>query len=297
MDIKWLKTFILAAKYENLRRASEDLFLTQPALSKHIKSLEDHLNTKLFDRVGKNISLTPAGYKFFSYAKEIVNKYDISMEEFEGWKQGYNRKLIIAVAPQIASSVLPDILRRFIDEHPDIEVIVNIVSSFNIGEKIRLGKADIGISRMEPMQKDLSYNVIHQDPVILVAPYGKEKEQNEYFPVEAEIFKKYRVLTNNHPTYWSSILTEIKRYYPNIRTMPVTQIEISKRFIEKGLGVSYLPLSMVHEELKHQKMIEVKQDKILSPTSFTYVVTKIETPEVKLFISFLTRTFEEWEQC
>jgi LysR family transcriptional repressor of citA len=296
MDIKWLKTFIVAAKYENLRRASEDLFLTQPALSKHIKGLEDHLNTKLFDRVGKNISLTPAGYKFLLYATEIVDKYEINMEEFEGWKQGYNRKLIIAVAPQIASSVLPDILRGFIDEYPHIEVIVNIVNSFNIGEQIRLGKADIGISRMEPIQKDLSYTVIHRDSVILVAPSKKEKEQKEYFPNEAEIFKQYRVLTNNHPTYWGSLLTEIKRYYPSIRTIQVTQIEISKRFIEKGLGVSYLPLSMVREELKHQKMIEVKQDKITSPTSYTYVVTKIETPEVQLFISFLMRTFEEWQQ-
>jgi LysR family transcriptional regulator, repressor for citA len=292
MHIKWLKTFILAAKYENLRQASEDLFLTQPALSKHIKSLEKNLNTKLFDRVGKNISLTPAGLKFLSYATEILDKYDKGMEEFESWKQGFNRKLTIAVAPQIASSVLPGILRRFIDEHPDIEVIINIVNSFNIGEQIRLGKADIGISRMEPIQKDLSYKVIHRDPVILVAPYRKENEQYEHFPVEVEILKQYRVLTNNHPTYWSNLLTEIKRYYPSIRTMPVTQIEISKRFIEKGLGVSYLPLSMVREELKHQKMIEVKQDKILSPTSFTYVVTKIETPEVKLFISFLTKAFE-----
>jgi LysR family transcriptional regulator, repressor for citA len=289
MDIKWLKTFILAAKYENLRRASEDLFLTQPALSKHLKSLENHLNINLFDRVGKNISLTPAGYKFLSYATEIVEKYEKGMEEFEGWKQGYNRKLTIAVAPQIASSVLPDILRGFIDEHLDIEVIINIVNSFNIGEQIRLGKADIGISRMEPIQKDLAYEVIHRDPVILVAPYRMEKEH----PVEVEILKQYRVLTNNHPTYWSNLLTEIKRYYPSIRTMPVTQIEISKRFIEKGLGVSYLPSSMVREELKHQKMIEVKQDKILSPTSFTYVVTKIETPEVKLFISFLTKAFEK----
>jgi LysR family transcriptional repressor of citA len=293
MDIKWLKTFILAAKYENLRRASEDLFLTQPAVSKHIKSLENHLNTKLFDRVGKSISLTPAGYKFLSYAAEIIDNYDKGMEEFEGWKQGYNLKLTIAVAPQIASSILPDILRGFIDEYPDIEVIINIVNSFNIGEQIRIGKADIGISRMEPIQKDLSYEVIHRDPVILVAPYRKEKEQNEHFPIEVEILKQYRVLTNNHPTYWSNLLTEIKRYYPNIRTMPVTQIEISKRFIEKGLGVSYLPLSMVREELKHQKMIEVKQDKILSPTSFTYVVTNIETPEVKLFKSFLTKVFEE----
>ncbi len=289
MDIKWLKTFITAAKYENLRRASEDLFLTQPALSKHIKKLESYVNTKLFDRVGKNITLTPAGYQFLSYAKEIVAKYDKGMDEFEAWKQGYNRKLTIAVAPQIASSVLPGILRGFIDEYPDIEIIVNIVNSFKIGEQLLLGQAEIGISRMEPVQKNLSYNVIHKDPVILVAPY----RNNEKAPVEGEIFKQYRVLTNNHPTYWSNLLTEIKRSYPLIRTMPVTQIEISKRFIEEGLGVSYLPLSMVREELQQQTMIEIKHDRVQPTASFTYVVTKIETPEVQLFTSYLKQEFEK----
>ena len=285
--MKWLKTFTVVAKYENLRRASEDLFLTQPALSKHIKSLENYLNTKLFDRVGKNIALTPAGYKFFSYATEILDTYDKGMEEFGRWKQGYNRNLTIAVAPQIASSVLPDILLGFIDENPDIEVIINIVNSFNIGEKIRLGHADVGISRMEPIQKDLTYEIIHRDPVILVAPYREENDK--HFPDEVEVLKQYRLLVNNHPTYWENLLIEIKRYYPDVRTMPVTQMEISKRFIEKGLGVSYLPYSMVREELKHQTMMEIKQDKIFLPTSFTYVVTKIETPEVSLLISFLKK--------
>ena len=58
-------------------------------------------------------------------------------------------------------------------------------------------------------------------------------------------------------------------------------MEITKRFIEQGLGVSYLPVSMVQEELEARKMVKVKQDKIELPTSYTYVVTKIETSEVK----------------
>ncbi|KAB7672257.1 hypothetical protein F9279_04075 [Bacillus sp. B1-b2] len=110
----------------------------------------------------------------------------------------------MAVAPQIASSILPDILLDFIEENPDIEVIVNIVNSFNIGEQIRLSNADIGICRMEPIQKDILYENIHRDPVILVAPYKKEK--GGHFPNEIEILKQYRLLVNNHPTYWGKLL-------------------------------------------------------------------------------------------
>lgn len=293
MDIKWLKTFIIAARYENFRRASEELFLTQPAVTKHIKRLEHHLHIQLFERGGKNVSLTPAGYKFLPAAIEIIQKYEEEMAEFEGWKQGYNRKLIIAVAPQIAASVLPAFLRFFIDEHPDIEVIINVVRSFEIGEEISLGKADIGLTRMKPVQTDLSCEIIHREPVLLVAPFPVEREQHKTSMSESEVLGQYRLLTNNHPSYWNQLLSAIKRYYPSIRTIPVTQMEVTKRFIETGLGISYLPLSIVQEELKSKRMVDIKPDKIVPPASYTYVVTKIETPDAKEFITSLASVFAE----
>jgi LysR family transcriptional regulator, repressor for citA len=287
MDTKWLKTFITAAKFENFREASEELFLTQPAVTKHIKRLEDHLHIQLFNRTGKHVSLTPAGYKFLPAAVKIIQKYEEEMEAFEGWKQGYKRKLIIAVAPQIAASILPSLLRSFIDQHPSIEVIINVVRSFEVGEEVSLGKADIGLSRMEPFQSDLSHRVIHRDPVILVAPFSME------IACESIMLEQYRLLTHNHPVYWNELLEEIKRCYPRIRTIPVTQMEVTKRFIESGLGISYVPFSSVQEELKNERMIEIKSDKIVPPISITYVVTKIETPEVTEFITFVETCISE----
>ena len=69
--------------------------------------------------------------------------------------------------------------------------------------------------------------------------------------------------------------------------MKVNQIEITKRFIEQGLGISYLPYTMVREEIKQNKFLEIKPDKISLPTSSTYVLTKISSDEAKIFIAFL----------
>ncbi|WP_042352854.1 LysR family transcriptional regulator [Bacillus massiliigorillae] len=287
MDMKWLKTFIVATKYENFRKASEELYLTQPAVTKHIQRLEHELHIELFNRVGKNISLTPAGYKFLASAVQIMNKYEQEMEEFEGWKQGYNRKLTIAVAPQIAASVLPSFLRNFIDKHSDIEVIINVVSSYKIGEEVSLGRADIGLTRMQPIQTDVSCKTIHRDPVIMVAPNLIGNGQYN----EEEMLKQYRLLTNNHPAYWDELLSELKRMYPYVRTLPVTQMEITKRFIEQGLGVSYLPLSMVQEELNNEALVEIKDYQITLPVSFTYIIMKVETSEVKQFVVELNKAF------
>lgn len=284
MEMKWIKTFIFTAEYENFRKASEELFLTQPAVTKHIKKLEESLNISLFERIGNKVILTPAGHTFYSYAKEVVEKYEQAIEDFESWKQGYNRKLVIATAPQIASSFLPSLLRKFIDTYPNIEVVLNVVKSYDIGEEISTGRADIGLSRMFPIQTKIKSDILHQDSVILVGPNEckEKKELNEQL-----ILNKYRLITHNHPDYWDSLLNEVHRSYPNVQTMMVNQIEVTKRFIEEGLGVSYLPVTDVKDEIDKNRMIEIKSEKIIPPKSSTYVITKVETEEVLLFIKFL----------
>ncbi|MCP1144547.1 LysR family transcriptional regulator [Lysinibacillus endophyticus] len=283
MDIRWMKTFIICAKYENFRKASEELFLTQPAITKHIRRLEEHLNTQLFERSGKKVRLTQAGYKFLPYATELVLKYEQGIDNFESWKQGYNRKLTIATAPQIASSFLPSLLRAFIDENPDIEVIINVTKSFEIGGEISSGKADLGLSRALPLETKLKTEIIHEEPVILVGA----NLQNGASAIESEVLSNYRLITHNHPDYWDSLLINVRRHYPTVRTMVVNQIEVTKKFIENGLGVSYLPYSMVKDELANKKLTEVKSVKISPPTSSTYAITKIETNEARNFIKFL----------
>lgn len=291
MNIRWLKTFIVAAEFENFRKASEVLFLTQPAVTKHIQRLEEKLNIKLFERTRNKVILTPAGHKFHSYARELLKKYEQGMKEFESWKQGYNQKLIIAAAPQIASSFLPSLVRQFIDENPDIEVIINVLKSFDIGEEISIGRADIGLTRLHPSQTNIKTDIVHQEPVILVGP---QKHKAISHLDEQNVIHKYRLITHNHPDYWDNLLNDIKRHYPTVRTIRVNQIEVTKRFIEEGLGVSYLPLSVIKGELAIKKFIKVKSDKITPPTSSTYLLTKVETNEVLTFINFLNQALSKW---
>lgn len=168
------------------------------------------------------------------------------MKEFESWKQGYNRKLIIAAAPQIASSILPPILRKFMDKNPDIEVLINILKSYEIGGEVSTGKADVGLTRIQPMQTNINSHIVHKESVILVAP--NECKDTSYL-AEQTVLHKYRIITHNHPDYWDNFLDDIKRHYPTVHTMRVDQIEVTKRFIEEGLGVSYLPATVVKDEI------------------------------------------------
>jgi DNA-binding transcriptional LysR family regulator len=88
MDIKWVKTFIVAANYENFRMASEDLYLAQPTVTLHIKNLEEELGLQLFDRKGRHVYITPIGQRFLPHAKKILESYESGIHDIEERRQG-----------------------------------------------------------------------------------------------------------------------------------------------------------------------------------------------------------------
>lgn len=280
IDIKWLETFIVAAKYENLRKASEELYITQPAVTKHIQRLEQHVQTNLFEREGKKLILNAAGQRFLAAAKVMLDEYHHSLASLEAWKQGFEQKLIIAAAPQIAASILPQLLKKFIFLFPEIDVQIKIVNSYDVLQFVSEGRADVGLTRLYASQQGLQCDIIFDESVVLVAPY-KEIENDE-----ATVLNNYRVITHNHPTYWNDLLKNIAQYY-TIQTMEVNQIEVTKRFIEAELAVSYLPQSMIQQELAQKTVCIIEANHISLPTSQTMLITKIMSEEVKKFVAFM----------
>lgn len=287
MDIKWIKTFVIAAEYENYRKASEVLFIAQPTITVHIKQLEEVVGQSLFEKSGRNVVLTQAGHRFLPHAKKLLMNYNQGIHDMESWRQGYTQKIVVAVSPLIAASILPSILRRFIEKNKEIEVVVKVMESIDIADAVSKGNAHVGLTRIHPLHHDLNVVELYKDPVILVTAHdGRDLESGPPIEVE-ELISNHLILTYNHPVYWDDLLSEIGQKYNRYRTMVVSQVNITKRLIEEGLGISFLPHSTVKRELMEGRMIEVFTDDIHLPVAATYIVTKEEAPEVTLFKQFL----------
>lgn len=283
-----MKTFKVAATHENFRKASELLYLSQPAITKHIKQLESYLNIQLFDRKGRSVVLNEAGQQFLPSAIRILSQYEKEIEGLESWKQGYERKLIIAVAPQIAISVLPAILSEFMLKHPQIEVIFNVLKSYEIGTEVATKKADIGLTKLSPLQHNIRLEQIFEEQVVLVS-----QNIGGITLSEMDVLKTKRLITYEHSDYFEELLGEIRAMYSYIRVMKINQVEIIKKMVEQGLGVSYLPVTVVKEELQIGSLVQIKADKILPKISATYLVTQsVQTREAALFIGFLKSKFQ-----
>lgn len=287
MDIRWLRTFIAAAEFENFRQTAESLYMAQPTVTVHMKHLEKEIGARLFRRSGRNIILTGAGRRFLPHARKILSCYDDSTHDLSTWHQGYKRSLTIAVSPLLAASVLPYIVRQFIERHQDVEVIVQIKESEEISKMVEKGEADLGLARMKPRQTTLYARKIEEEAVICVAPHdGGDLESSPPIDIH-DLFETQTLFTYNHPEYWDGLLTAIRFKHQRIRTMIVTQVHVTKKFIEEGLGFSFLPKSALRRELIEGRLLEVETPGLGLPTASTYVVTGHDTEETELFQAFL----------
>ncbi|HEY8346682.1 MAG TPA: LysR family transcriptional regulator [Symbiobacteriaceae bacterium] len=276
MDTKLLQTFVVAARTLNFHKAAEQLFLAQPTVTQHIRQLEAELRVKLFERGGRRVRLTPAGERFLEYAVQLLDLYDRGVQEMTMWQKGYRERLVLAVSPLVARSTLPRVVRRFTMAHPDVDVVVRIAVSQEIPPLLVEGKAHVGLSRTPPNTRDLESYVWYTDPVTLVD--RAEDAAGDTPPDWRKVVTRTRLLTHNHPIYWDDLLLALQHMGIHVRTMEVSQVDITKIFIEEGLGVSFLPRSTVVREVAEGRLVEVPTPDLELPVAATYVLYPAQSP-------------------
>ncbi|WEG10894.1 LysR family transcriptional regulator [Pullulanibacillus sp. KACC 23026] len=284
METKWLHTFLSAAKTENFRKTSELLFISQPTVSVHIKLLEAYLGCKLFEKQGRHIFLTEGGQRFLPYAKEMVDLDERGFETIQRYKQGFETTLKLAVSPLIATYSLPYILRDYLSENPNVEVEVKVVESEVIEELVLSGVCDLGLSRMNGKFKDVTCQVVQEDPVLFVVPHdGMDLETAPGFDID-QLLQDNILLTQNHPEYWEPLLEQLRHLNYTFRSMMVSQVEVTKRFIEQGIGLSFLPRLTIRRELLEGRLLDVDFPGLSLPLAKTYALYKRGKSEASLFL-------------
>lgn len=274
MELSWLKTFVDAAETLNFRKTSERLLMSQPNVTVHIRLLEESLGISLFKREKNRVELTEEGRHFHGKAKSILEQVDASIDGLHAFAQGYRQKWRLAISPLMAETVLPYILKSFTLKHPDIELDIQVEESEKIEDLVESGEVSAGISALPPVRRNILHDIVYDDPLLFILP--RDAYDDESGPtVSAEAMLQSSILfTHHHPLFWEELLLKLRLQVTGIRTMKVTQAHIVKRFIQEGLGVSFLPRSMVRRELIEGRLMDAHFDLFPLPQVSTYFLAK-----------------------
>lgn len=172
MELRHLRYFLAAADEENISRAALRLHVSQPALSRQIRDLEDELGVLLLERGARSVRLTDAGRMFFEEAREVVARADQAVEKIRAFARGGSTELPVGYAPSLTVKILPGALRIFQKETPSVRVLLHDLSTEEMLAQLREGTLHVALLVQPPpaMLRGLTFEEIARYPMCLAVP-------------------------------------------------------------------------------------------------------------------------------
>lgn len=250
MDLATLNAFIAIAELGSFSEAAERLHLTQPAVSKRIASLEQQLSVRLFDRLGREVSLTEAGRALLPRAYQILNVLDDTRRALTNLNGEISGRLTLATSHHIGLHRLPPLLRAFTRAHPQVALDIQFLDSEVAYEEVLHGRAELAVITLAPETREPVHAVaVWDDPLDFVAAPEHPLARSQAISL-ADVAHHPAVFPGGN-TFTHHIvrrLFEAQGLTPNI-AMSTNYLETIKMMVSIGLAWSVLPRTMLDEQV------------------------------------------------
>lgn len=257
MELRQLVTFVRIVETQSFTRAAESLGYTQAAVTIQIRELEREFGTKFFERIGRNIALTPPGEQFAQYARDILHQAEEARKALGAPVRGRS-SLRIGTLESLQSAKLPPVIRRFYLNRPELSL------------KIVTGSPQELLDRMNRNEVDLVYLLDHRlndqrwvkaleqpEPIVFVCSARNHLAKARDIPLDS-LWDQPFFLTESESNYRRALdqllAAERRSVHPVCETGSTALIT---RLIGENQGVSFLPRFAVEEDIRRGTLAEL----------------------------------------
>jgi DNA-binding transcriptional LysR family regulator len=292
VDLRQLEIFVKVAEFGSFSKAAEALFLTQPTVSEHVRTLEEELGIRLLDRLGRGAAITKAGELLASYATRMLalqREARQAMDNFQGRMSG---ELLVGASTIPGEYVIPLMIGRFKEKFPDISITLLIGDSQTVVDWVAEGRAELGVVGARLPHRSLEYRELMPDDVVVVVPgahpwHSKKQVTREELRVEPLLIRERGSGTR---AALERALTEAGLDLGAFRIVgEMGSTQAIKQAVKAGVGVSVISKRAVEEECRAGLLWCVRVKDLKVTRSF-YVAThkdRSRSPLAEAFRSFL----------
>jgi DNA-binding transcriptional LysR family regulator len=273
MDIK-LKVFCTVAERGSFTRAARIVHLSQPAVSLQIQSLEEFFETKLFDKTGKQVSLTVAGKILYEHAKHIIGHYDEVVKEINKLTGKMKGAVALGASTTLGNYILPQIITEFKKIHPKIKIKLRIGNTERIEDLMHSGFVDFGIVEGKTSRSTTKTERLISDRLALVV-HPKHTLTRKKSVSILDVTREPFILREQGSGTRQHIEKFLHKHGLNINDLHVALImgstESIKSAVEAGTGIAILSRWAVRKEVEDGRLKTVN----FKEESFTRDLTLI----------------------
>ena len=245
-----LKVFRSVAEHLNFRKASEHLFLTQPAVTLQIKALENDLGVRLFDRSANRVALTPQGSVLLRYARKISALAAQAEHELGAEGGQFSGELSLGVSTTIAQYVLPRLIGAFLGEHPRVQLALRSGNTEQVVQLVLDGSVAIGLIEGPARERGVHTEPFMRDELVLiVSPNSDVAHFSTQQLLGSSLLMREQGSGSRHVVEAALEKSGLKlKSFKSV--MDLDSTEAIKSAVEAGLGVGFVSRWAISKELE-----------------------------------------------
>ncbi len=258
MDLRGLRSFVTLAKLNNITRTAETLHLSPAAVHKQLKNLEEELETRLYEKIGRRLRLTAAAHVLLPHATDLLLRYDATLTVLQEWKGLKTAIVRLGTGPGTSISILPELLVEFRAVHPDVEVVVETGNTTFLIQELSEGTLDVAIMvNPDPPNRDrLTVEASWDFSIVLVTASNdlpRRCSMKDLAAIPFILFKDGSQIEKGIDSYMSSL-----DFHPRV-IMRFDNAEAIKAMLKIGVGISMLPRWAVEHEIQGGPLTMIEQ--------------------------------------
>ncbi|AGA68446.1 transcriptional regulator [Desulfitobacterium dichloroeliminans LMG P-21439] len=274
MIIEPLEIFRKVAEEKSFSKAADDLFLSQPAVSSHIRNLENEFGTKLINRSSKHVELTPAGEIFYEEATRIINQYKEAKEKINQIQSVVTGTLRIGASFTIGEYILPELISQMATGYPNLNISVTIANTEEIAQGLRQNRLDIALVEGVVNEREFMVEPFMEDEMILIAPAGhpltkirsvSAKDLQGFVWILREAGSGTREFSDH---FMQALKIKMQHSYVFSSNTGVKAAVIS------GLGIAMVSKLIIQKELKTKELMTIPLDKSCPYLARDFVIVR-----------------------
>ena len=258
VDLELYKVFYVVAKNKHMTKASEELHISQPAISQSIKKLEDQLGGTLFLRSNKGMELTEEGKMFYGHVKGALELINNAEHEFTSFKDLSKGEIKIGCSSTLTKLVLMDSLKEFHKDYPNINVDITNDLTSNLINDLKLGKLDFVIfneSNIKETNLDLK-KIKELEQGFVYNPNFFDDEINDFDDLNNVPLILQKEESNSRKLLDYIALNNNVKLQPK---MEVVSQELITEFVNIGLGIGFVIIELVKRNFKDIKELNLNK--------------------------------------
>jgi len=284
--------FLSVAENLSFSKAAEELFISQPAVTKHIKELESKLNSALFERKGNKIYLTKAGMLAYSHLNAIKQQYRELEFELGRLNDTFKGSLRVGASSTISQYLIPRVIAAFHKRYPSIELFLFNGNSFEMEQKLLANEIDLALVENESSQSNIKYTDFLDDEIVVVTAGNSVYSKRKLISV-ADFKQMPIVLREKGSGTLEVIYKSLSRHYINLEKLNILihlgSTEAIKSFLCDFDGIALVSEKAIEKELRYKEIVKLSIKNIKLNRKFRIALKHgHEVASTKLFVEFLS---------